>query len=160
MSVNHTATLGLRRVHALGALDRLLRLGLATVFIGAALTKIADPAAFHAAILTYRALPELIAPALALCLPWVELCTGIALLWPRHRRAALWLVAAMTLVFLAALGQAAWRELDIVCGCFGRPAAVRGAGYVKYLARDLAILGVTLWLLRRERPSRPAAGKP
>jgi len=141
-------------------LDCLLRLVLATVFIGAALTKIADPAAFHAAILTYHALPEPLVPALALWLPWVELCTGIALLWPRHRRAALWLVAAMTLVFLAALGQAAWRGLDIVCGCFGRPAAVRGAGYLKYLARDLALLAVTLWLLRRERPSRLAAGKP
>lgn len=141
-------------------IDWVLRLVLATVFIGAALTKIADPAAFHAAILTYRAVPELLVPALALWLPWVELCTGIALLWPRHRHAALWLVAAMTLVFLAALGQAAWRGLDIVCGCFGRPAAVRGAGYLKYLARDLALLAVTLWLLRRERPSRTAAGKP
>jgi uncharacterized membrane protein YphA (DoxX/SURF4 family) len=141
-------------------LDWLLRLGLAGVFIGAALTKIADPAAFHAAILTYRTLPEAMVPALALWLPWVELCTGIALLWPRHRRAALWLVAAMTLVFLAAIGQAAWRGLDIVCGCFGRPAAVRGTGYAKYLVRDLALLAVAVWLLRRERPSRPAAGKP
>lgn len=141
-------------------LDWLLRLALAGVFIGAALTKIADPAAFHAAILTYRALPEPLVPALALWLPWVELCTGIALLWPRHRRAALWLVAAMNVVFLAALGQAAWRGLDIVCGCFGRPADVRGAGYLKYLARDLALLVAAVWLLRRERPPSSAAGKP
>ena len=141
-------------------LDWLLRLALATVFIGAALTKIADPAAFHAAILTYRAVPELLVPALALWLPWVELCTGLALLWPRHRRAALWLVVALNVVFLAALGQAAWRELDIVCGCFGRPATVRGAGYLKYLARDLALLAAAVWLLRRERTSRPANCKP
>jgi hypothetical protein len=142
--------------------DWLLRLGLAGVFMGAAFTKIADPASFHAAILTYRAVPESLVPALALWLPWVELCTGVALLWPRHRRASLWLVLAMTLVFLGAIGQAAWRELDIVCGCFGRPATIRGAGYLKYVVRDLALLAAAVWLLRREHASRVAGatGKP
>ena len=151
-----------RNGSAMTLLDWMLRLALAVVFVGAALTKIADPASFHAAILTYRAIPESLVPALALWLPWVELCTGIALLWPRHRRAALWLVAVMNVAFLAALGQAAWRELDIVCGCFGRPAAVRGAGYFEYLARDIALLAAALWLLRRERSPSPsvAAEKP
>ena len=76
--------------------------------------------------------------------------------------AALWLVAAMNVAFLAALGQAAWRELDIVCGCFGRPAAVRGAGYFGYLARGIALLAAALWLLRRGRSPSPsvAAEKP
>ena len=137
-------------------LDWLLRLALAGVFICAAILKIANPAAFHAAILTYRALPESLVPVLALWLPWVELCTGIALLWSSHRRAALWIVAALNIVFLAALAQAAWRGLDVVCGCFGRPASVRGAGYLEYLVRDLAFLLVAAWLLRREPSSLQA----
>ncbi len=132
-------------------LDWLLRLGLAGVFIGAAVPKIADPAEFHAAILTYRMLPESVAALVALWLPWFELCTGAAVLWPRHRRAALWLMLALAGVFLAAIGQAWWRELDIVCGCFGQPATVRGAGYLPYLGRDLAFLAAAAWLLRRER---------
>jgi len=132
-------------------IDWILRLGLAGVFIGAAVAKIADPADFHAAILTYRMLPEPLVPVFALWLPWFELCTGVAVLWSRHRPAALWLVVALNVVFLAAIGQAAVRGLDIVCGCFGRPAAVRGAGYLPYLARDLAFLAAAAWLLWRER---------
>ena len=133
----------------LPSLDTLLRLALAGIFLAAAV-KIAEPAEFHAAIRTYRLLPELVAAGVALWLPWFELCTGVAILWSRHRRAALWVVVALNVVFLAAIGQAAFRGLDIVCGCFGRPASVRGAGYLPYLARDLAFLAVAVWLLRRE----------
>jgi hypothetical protein len=135
-------------------LDWILRLALAGVFLAAAVVKIADPATFHAALLTYRMLPEALSPAVALWLPWFELCTGVAILWSHHRRAALWVVIALNVVFLAAIAQAAIRELDIVCGCFGRPATVRGAGYIPYLARDLAFLAVAAWLLRRERRPR------
>lgn len=136
----------------------LVRLGLAAVFLGAAAVKIWDPAAFHTAILTYRILPESWVPSVALWLPWVEVCTGLALLRPRHRRAALWIVAVLTTVFLFAIGQAAWRGIDIVCGCFGRDAAVRGPVYFEYIARDLVFLLAAAWLLRREaRPPAPAS---
>ncbi len=134
-------------------LDWLLRLALAGIFVAAAAVKIADPAKFHAALLTYRMLPDAVAPAVALWLPWFELCTGVAILWPRHRRAALWVVIVLNLLFIAAIGQAAIRELDIICGCFGRPATVRGAGYIQYLVRDLAFLAAGAWLLWRERQS-------
>ncbi len=137
----------------MSTLATILRLALAGVFLAAAVVKIADPVKFHAALLTYRMLPDLVAAGLALWLPWFELCTGVAILWPRHSRAALWVVVALNVVFLAAIGQAAFRELDIVCGCFGRPASVRGAGYLPYLARDLAFLAAAVWLLRREPPA-------
>ena len=151
-ALRHSAA-GPRRRATLGTIAWLLRLALAGIFLAAAVVKIADPAKFHAAILTYRMLPDSVAAAVALWLPWFELCTGVAILWPRHRRAALWVVVALNLVFLAAIGQAAVRELDIVCGCFGRPASVRGAGYLPYLARDLAFLAAAAWLLRREGPA-------
>ncbi len=138
-------------------LDWILRLALAAIFIGAAIAKIADPAKFHAAILTYRMLPEALVPAVALWLPWLELCTGLALLSPRHHRAALWLVVALNVVFLAAIGQAAVRGLDIVCGCFGRPASVRTTGYATYLVRDVAFLAAAAWLLWRHPGRKPAA---
>ncbi len=134
-------------------LATILRLALAGIFIAAAVVKIADPAQFHAALLTYRMLPDVMTPIVALWLPWFELCTGVAILWPRHRRAALWIVVALNVVFLAAIGQAAVRGLDIVCGCFGRPASVRTTGYAIYLVRDLAFLAAAAWLLWRERQS-------
>ena len=134
-------------------LASILRLALASIFLAAAAVKIADPAKFHAALLTYRMLPDSVAPAIALWLPWFELCTGIAILWTAHRRAALWVVVVLNIVFLAAIGQAAVRGLDIVCGCFGRPASVRTTGYAIYLVRDLAFLVAAAWLLWRERQS-------
>jgi uncharacterized membrane protein YphA (DoxX/SURF4 family) len=142
--------------------DWILRLALAAVFAGAAVTKIADPAEFHAAIQTYRMLPEVLVAPLALWLPWVELCTAVALVWPRHRRAALWLIFALSIVFIVAIAQAWWRGLDIVCGCFGRPATVSGPAFREYLLRDFAFLAVAVWLLAREwfvarAPAKPPA---
>ena len=131
-------------------LDWIFRLALAAVFAGAAIAKIADPAEFHSAIQTYRMLPASWVAPFALWLPWVELCTAVAIFWPRHRHAALWIVGALNVLFLLALAQAWWRGLDIVCGCFGRPAAVRGAAYWNYVLRDLAFLAATAWLLVRE----------
>ena len=134
----------------MNTLDWILRLALAAVFATAAVTKIADPTAFHTAIQTYRMLPEILVPLLAVWLPWLELCTAGALLWPRHRRAALWIVLALSVVFLIAIAQAWWRGLDIVCGCFGRPATVSGPALREYLLRDLAFLATAGWLLLRE----------
>lgn len=131
-------------------LDWILRLALAAVFAGAAVTKIYNPAEFHGAIQTYRMLPAILVAPLTLWLPWVELCTAVALLWPRHRRAALWIVLALSIVFLIAISQAWWRGLDIICGCFGRPETVSGPAFRDYLLRDLAFLAAATWLLLRE----------
>lgn len=130
--------------------DWILRLALAAVFAGAAVTKIAAPAEFLTAIQTYRMLPEVLVAPIALWLPWLELCTAIAVVWPRHRRAALWLIFALSVVFIVAIAQAWWRGLDIVCGCFGRPATVSGPAFREYLLRDLAFLATAVWLLVRE----------
>jgi hypothetical protein len=113
--------------------------------------KIADPAAFHAAILTYRMLPAPFPAVIAVWLPWIELLCGLALLTRSHRRGGLWLVITMNVVFIAAIGQAAVRGLDIVCGCFGKPASVRGYGYIQYLVRDLLLAGAAAWLLWRDK---------
>lgn len=130
--------------------DWILRFALAVVFAGAAITKIANPGEFFAAIQTYRMLPETLVAPIALWLPWVELCAAGALLWPRHRHAALWIVATLSVLFLIAIAQAWWRGLDIVCGCFGRSATVSGPAFREYFLRDLAFLALAVWLLARE----------
>ena len=135
----------------MSALNWLLRVVVAAVFAWAAVTKIGDPASFLTAIRTFHALPDLGAVLLALWLPWAELVGGGAIFWPRHRSAALWALLALTIVFLGALGQAWLRGLDINCGCFGGAASVRGAGYLPYFVRDLALGAVLGWLLWQER---------
>lgn len=129
----------------------LVRLVLAAVFLAAAFTKIADPAAFRDAILTYHLLPPRAADFLALLLPWLELCTALALFIPKHRPAAIAWLGLMTVGFTVALAQAALRGLDIHCGCFGVTESVRGQGYLRYFARDGLLLLAIAFLAWRER---------
>jgi uncharacterized membrane protein YphA (DoxX/SURF4 family) len=98
-----------------------LRLALGGLFAFAGFSKLADPAAFAAAILAYRLVPWEIAVPLAYYLPWLEILCGLALAsgWRRVARGAIPVAAGMLLVFAAALGSAIWRGLDIECGCFG-----------------------------------------
>jgi uncharacterized membrane protein YphA (DoxX/SURF4 family) len=129
------------------------RLLAAGVFFWAGAAKVLDPATFLAAIETYRLLPGALARAVAVWLPWVELCAAVGLFLPTYRRAAAWLLLALMASFTIALGLAWARGLDITCGCFGRSETVSGAAYLRYLARDVALLGLlgTLVALQRRR---------
>lgn len=131
-------------------LPRLLAAG---VFLWAGTAKALDPAAFLAAIETYRLLPGALARIAAVWLPWVELCAAIGLFLPTYRHTAAWLLLAMMATFTLALALAWARGLDITCGCFGRSETVSGAAYLRYLARDAALLALlgTLVALQRRR---------
>ena len=117
----------------------LCRALLGGVFLWAGVTKALDPAAFGLEIARYRILPHEAINVVALTLPWLELVAAVALLLGLYARAAALLCGAMMVVFIAALGSALSRGLDISCGCFGaQPGAARISGLT--LARDL------LWL--------------
>lgn len=123
----------------------------AAVFIAAAIPKIADPAAFFAAIQTYHLVPDGAAAFFSVWLPWLELCAALAIFLRRQRSGASWLLLALTSVFLVALGQAWRRGLDINCGCFGGAASVQGSAYFGYFLRDGLLLAAIAFLLWRER---------
>lgn len=130
----------------------ILRVAVAAIFIAAAIPKIADPAAFFAAIQTYHLIPDGAAALFAVWLPWLELCTALAVFPLRQRSGASWLLLALTVAFLLALGQAWLRGLDINCGCFGGAATVTGAAYFGYFLRDgllFAAIAFPLWQERR-----------
>jgi uncharacterized membrane protein YphA (DoxX/SURF4 family) len=129
----------------------ILRVAVAAVFITAATTKIVDPDAFVTSIRTYRLIPDGAAAIFAVWLPWLELCAALAIFPRRHRSGASWLLLALTFVFLAGLGQAWLRGLDINCGCFGSAAAVSGSAYSGYLLRDGLLVAVIAFLLWQER---------
>ena len=126
------------------------RVAVAAVFIAAAIPKIVDPAAFFASIQSYRLIPDGAAAILAVWLPWLELGAALAIFPRRQRSGALWLLLALTSVFLVALGQAWLRGLDITCGCFGSTATVRGSAYLGYLFRDGLLAAAIAFLLWQE----------
>jgi putative oxidoreductase len=96
-----------------------LRWLLGVLFLWAAISKIANPTEFLAAIYSYQLpLPRSILQLAAMALPWLELLCGLLLLANVWLESALGCVLGLLVLFLAATGQAWLRGLDITCGCF------------------------------------------
>jgi putative oxidoreductase len=125
-------------------LRRVLRLIVGGVFIAAGAVKIMEPAAFAADIGNYRLLPHEFINLLAITLPWIELGAGLLLVAGFWKHPSAVLIAAMMVVFLAAIGQAVARGLDVRCGCFGTVEA-RKVGFLA-LAQDVGLFAGALWL--------------
>lgn len=148
-------------------LHRLLGIVLGAVFIYASVDKIADPRAFAKIVYHYQvigpsaSLGFVPANLLAVALPWLELIVGALLVAGAWRREAALLSAVMLAVFVAAVGSALARGIDIQnCGCFALDESGRAAGW-KLIAGDLALLLASLVVAfvpaRAEEPAADAA---
>lgn len=106
-------------VNPVDALAVLFRYVIAFVFLFAAVPKIANAAAFKAAVANYRLLPRRVAPLVARALPWLELLCAVAL----SIGLAVTPVAAMAglvlVTFAVAVSVNLLRGREITCGCDG-----------------------------------------
>lgn len=138
-----------------------LRLALGGVFLYAGASKIGSAVEFADSIRHYDLVPwPWAVTALALWLPWIEIATGLGMVFRRFYPGALTLALGMTVVFVAALSIARARGLDIRCGCFGHDEASVLRDFAKLLARDLALLAGAAILLVEEVFRKPVARKP
>jgi len=112
------------------------------VFLYACLDKLLHPGAFAQNIANYRLVPMALLHPLAWLLPVVEAVTGLALVAGWLPRGAALLAALMTMVFIAAIGSALVRDLDISCGCFHTDSG-HAVGR-DLLLRDVGLLAVAL----------------
>ncbi|MBA4378692.1 MAG: hypothetical protein C0395_08610 [Gemmatimonas sp.] len=119
-------------------MDLLLRFLVGGTFVYASFDKILDPAGFAQSIAHYRLAPAWLLHPMAMLVPWLELVAGGAMILGFARRGAAWLVILMLAMFMAAIGSAMARGLDISCGCFGTEDA--HAVGLSLLLRDLALL--------------------
>ena len=94
------------------------RLIVGATFLYASLDKLAHPVAFAQSVHNYHLVPLALLHPFALLLPAVEATIGVALLVGFWRRGAALLGVVLSVMFLAALGSAIVRSLDISCGCF------------------------------------------
>lgn len=101
------------------------QLGIAVVFLAAALGKIGDAGAFARQIHHFRLLPLGLENTLAITLPWIELVAALALLLRYRPRAGAVLTAGLMGLFVFVVAAALARGLDIECGCFGTSDASR-----------------------------------
>ena len=138
------------------------RLLLGGVFLVAGLLKIPDPAAAVRAVRAYRLLPEALVAPVAFGLPVVEIAVGLALIVGVFVRTAAIASAVLLVVFLAGVGSAWARGLQIDCGCFGGGGEVAAADttYPTEILRDSALLLVALALARWPRSRLALGGRP
>jgi len=97
----------------------LSRLVLGFVFIYAAVEKISDPDSFAVSISNYRILPLQLVNIFAIALPWLELITGILLIYGVCIKENSFIIGSLMLLFTVMVLIAVLRGLDIDCGCFG-----------------------------------------
>ena len=134
----------------------LLRIFLGGFYVVAGMVKIADPGHFAEAVANYRLVPHDLTNLVAITLPWIEITSGLLLIFGVWLQASAWLINAMTLVFIAGIASAVARGLNIECGCFGTVGG-RQVGLTA-IAEDLGLLACGLWILWKQRttPDHPA----
>jgi uncharacterized membrane protein YphA (DoxX/SURF4 family) len=139
------------------------RISLGALFIYASLPKIADPPAFAQMLWNYQLLPGSLINPLALVLPWLELLAGAALIAGVLRKGASLLIAAMLLVFIAALSIDLMRGIAVDCGCFSvdvieRTYEERIRLMKVDIVRDFGMLLLALQVLFARRAAAQGAG--
>ena len=122
----------------------IVRIVLGLVFIVASIEKMANPAAFANSIGNYKLLAPSVALFVATFLPWVELLSGLALLFGVFPRGSALLVFIMLVVFTGGVISAVLRGLDISCGCFTQDPSVGKVGWMKIGENLVMILGSVL----------------
>jgi uncharacterized membrane protein YphA (DoxX/SURF4 family) len=140
-----------------------VQIALGLFFVVAALPKLVDPPSFAHMIYNYRLVPGSLVNLFALAMPWVELLAGLALILGIWTRASAGLVAALLLVFVAAISMNLARGNAIDCGCFdvsaaNRTPAERLADMRLVVLRDVGMLAMAAQVLWAK--GRPAAGVP
>jgi uncharacterized membrane protein YphA (DoxX/SURF4 family) len=126
----------------------LIRLLVGGIFVYAGAAKAWETQDFARDIQHYKILPWADAAVLlAVYLPWLELLSGLAVLFRKLYLGGLVAIAGMMILFTVALGSAWARGLDLQCGCFGRNQDAIRTNYPALLTRDLAILAGAAVLL-------------
>lgn len=134
------------------------RLVVGGVFVWASVYKIAAPIEFARMIHGYDLLPGVAVNALALLLPWMEFTAGAALIVGRGTVGATALIAAMLLVFEAAIGINLARGIDFSCGCTSADAGSLTSNPWFAFSRNIGLLALCAYLSRSW--ARPAAPPP
>jgi len=138
--------MGLQRIFLSGWLYRLVRWGLAVLFVWAGVAKLVDPGSFGVVMDEFGLLPRgLIMPA-AYALPVLEIGAGIGL--AVDLRGSLGMIAGLLALFIAVLGYGIRLGLDVDCGCFGlfEPETSLFGKLKPALVRDLVMLLGVLYL--------------
>lgn len=124
-------------------LNVVVRLFLGVFFLLAALGKAAEPALFAKEIANYAIIPEPLINLVALFIPWTELVVSIFLIFGIRLKSSSAITSILLIIFIAAVGSAMARGLDINCGCFSQK--IQYVGWPKIL-ENIGLLLLSLYL--------------
>jgi uncharacterized membrane protein YphA (DoxX/SURF4 family) len=97
----------------------LLRVLLGLIFIFAATEKIAVPENFSVSIANYKLLSTEFVNISAIIIPWIELISGLLLLFGIMVKENSAIITFLLIVFTIGIIISLFRGLNIDCGCFG-----------------------------------------
>ncbi len=130
-----------------------IRLVTGGVWVVAGAIKLPDPYESISAVRAYEILPEAVVPFVGHLLPVLEVAVGLLLISGLLTRSAGLASAVLFAIFVAGIASVWIRGIEIDCGCFGGGGAEEGASsqYPLDIARDLALMFASLWLVWRPR---------
>lgn len=113
-------------------------------FVYACYHKIADPGRFAKIIYGYYLFPDVSINIIAIVLPFLELVSGLALIFGIYPRSAVIITNGMLLGFIAALSINLVRGQQFDCGCFSFDQSGHPHSVEQMLIRDVVyfILGL------------------
>ena len=97
----------------------LIRIFIGLVFLYSGIQKIADASGFANAIENYRLFPLFTINLLAITIPWLELITGLFLIFGIYIKESTTIINSLLIFFIIFIITALIRKLNIECGCFG-----------------------------------------
>jgi len=127
-------------------------------FIAASIHKIVWPAEFAKILYGYDLFPHFSINLIAIILPFVELVTGLSLIFNIYSKAATMLVGIMLAAFILAISINMARGHEFDCGCFsfGSENPLTGTKFI--LIRDIFLLVLCIYMFRfNEKPSTKRA---
>lgn len=107
------------------------------VFIYAGAEKISNPESFAISITAYKLLPIWIINFLAITLPWIELISGLLLVFGISVKENSFIILFLLIVFNIVVTISLIRGLNIECGCFGNGTQI---GLIKLVENFILVL--------------------
>jgi len=115
------------------------RMVIGTIFIAAAIPKLADPKSFALVIANYKLIPPSAGLVMATLIPWMELLAGLGIITGYYIRGSAFVLIGLLVVFLFAIMAGILRGLDISCGCFTLDPAAGRIGWQKVAENVLMV---------------------
>ena len=124
-----------------------LRIVIGFIFIYAGMEKIADPESFSKAVYNYKLFPDFLINFIAIAIPWIEVVSGILLIFGLEIKANASIISALLFLFVVIILISLIRGLNIDCGCFGGSSPV---AWNKILENILMLIGSVIIIIFSE----------